>query len=177
MIDWPEILRRYGPQVWRNAYRLLGSNSDAQDVFQEAFLAAYEVSQKQAIKHWSGLLNRVTVAKSLDCLRRRYARRREATPLIDFDPADPRGTDPSESAARSELADGVRAMLADLDPREADVVCLVSIEGMSYREAGELLGISKNHVGVLLHRAKAELRARLQPDKTTNTIHDGDRLT
>ena len=33
--------------------------------------------------------------------------------------------------------------------------CLVALDGLSYPEAGEQLGVTANHAGVLLHRAKA----------------------
>ena len=50
-----------------------------------------------------------------------------------------------------------------IDPRQAEVFCLVALDGLSYPEAAGLLGITANHAGVLLTRAKAALRAKLRP--------------
>jgi DNA-directed RNA polymerase specialized sigma24 family protein len=39
MPDWDEILSPDGPAVWRTAYRIVGNRADADECFQEAFLA------------------------------------------------------------------------------------------------------------------------------------------
>ena len=44
MPDWNEILARDGPAVWRTAYRLVGNRADADECFQDVFLAALQVA-------------------------------------------------------------------------------------------------------------------------------------
>ena len=72
MPDWPEIIERDGASVWRTAYRLLGNRADADECFQEAFLAALEVSRREPVRDWGALLRRLAAARALDRLRRRY---------------------------------------------------------------------------------------------------------
>ena len=59
MPDWAEIIERDGGAVWRTAYRLLGNRADADECFQEVFLAALEVSRREPVRDWGALLRRL----------------------------------------------------------------------------------------------------------------------
>ena len=63
----------------------------------------------------------------------------------------------------------LREVLADLDARQAQVFCLACLDGLSYQEIAEQLGVTVNHVGVLLNRARATLRERLRAHGPTPT--------
>ncbi|MEZ6086646.1 MAG: sigma-70 family RNA polymerase sigma factor [Pirellulaceae bacterium] len=52
----------------------------------------------------------------------------------------------------------IESMLARLDPQEADVVRMHHLEGKSYREIGDRLGMPENSVGPLLSRARDKMR-------------------
>ena len=75
--------------------------------------------------------------------------------------ADHKGIGPLPAAEASELAEQLRLALAGLEDRHAQVFCLACLDGLSYQEIAEQLGVTVNHVGVLLNRAKATLRERL----------------
>ncbi len=157
MTDWPAVVREYGPLVWRTAYRLVGSDADAADCYQQAFLAAVRLAAAGPVRHWGGALRRLATARALDLLRaRRRARAGEFT-----DAADPR-PDPVGTAAAGELAAHLRAALAGLDPLPAELFCLVALDGLTNAAAAAELGITANHAGVLLHRTRAALRAELR---------------
>jgi len=66
MNDWEGILRDHGPTVWRTLWRLLGNRADAEDCFQETFLAALQFSRAQSVLHWSALLARLATARTVD---------------------------------------------------------------------------------------------------------------
>jgi DNA-directed RNA polymerase specialized sigma24 family protein len=76
MADWQEILNREGAAVWRTVYRILGDRADAEDCYQETFLAALEVSRHEAVRSWPALLRRLATTKSVERLRQRCRRRR-----------------------------------------------------------------------------------------------------
>jgi RNA polymerase sigma-70 factor (ECF subfamily) len=161
MTDWNAIVREYGPQVWRTAYRLLGRDADTADCFQRAFLAAVELDAADPIRSWPAILKRIATARALEQLRTRYRESRRSAELPDEAPMDPASHDPAELACGGELAAALRDALAAIDPQHAAVFCLISLEGHTNAEAAEVLGISANHAGVLLHRARAALRERL----------------
>ena len=73
-----------------------------------------------------------------------------------------RSTAPIDLAAGGELAAALRVALSAIDPVQAEVFCLVCLEELSYPDAAAVLGVTANHAGVLLHRARAALRERLR---------------
>jgi RNA polymerase sigma-70 factor (ECF subfamily) len=70
--------------------------------------------------------------------------------------------EPDQAAVASELSDHLRQALAELDSRQAQVFCLACLDGLSYAEIADQLGLSVSHVGVLLNRARLGLRERLR---------------
>ena len=161
MTDWALVVREYGPVVWRTACRLLTREADAADCFQNAFVSAVEVAAGEPVRNWPALLRRLATARALEILRSRYRREARAGQWPDESPAGPGGADPVAAACESELTESLRAALSEIDPRQAEVFCLVCLEGLSNGEAAGLVGITPNHVGVLLHRARGALRERL----------------
>lgn len=158
MTDWPAVVREHGPLVWRTAFRLLNHDADAADCFQRTFVSAVELTEP--VRHWPAVLARLATARALEQLRQRYRRRERFAALPDESPS-PVAADPLADAAASELADALRVALAAIDPVQAEVFCLVCLEGWGNRDAADHLGVTANHVGVLLHRARAALRDRL----------------
>lgn len=160
MADWPTIIREYGPLVWRTAYRLLNHDADCQDCFQQTFIAAVEWAQKDVIRHWPAVLRRLATARALEILRVRCRQRQRNSPLAG-EYADHNGEAPADFAVRGELAERLREALAEIDPSQASVFCLVCLEGMSNQEVADELGATANHVGVMLHRARQAVRRKL----------------
>ncbi|HEV3415186.1 MAG TPA: sigma-70 family RNA polymerase sigma factor [Pirellulales bacterium] len=160
-MDWSRIVELHGPTVWRVARRLLNNEADAADCFQRTFVSALELSRREPVANWGALLNRLSNARALDCLRerKRQAKRIALTP--DEGCADRRAPSPLQAAGANELAQHLREALADLDPRQGQVFCLACLEGFSYDEIADQLCVTVNHVGVLLNRARTFLRARL----------------
>jgi RNA polymerase sigma-70 factor (ECF subfamily) len=161
MPDWAEIIERDGGAVWRTAYRLLGHRADADECFQEVFLAALEVSRREAVRDWGALLRRLVSARAMDRLRRRY-RQGDSRPVADWDALPGSSPLPSQSAEDAELTGSLRAALAALPPSQAEAFLLHHLEGWSYREIAGHLTISVDAVGVLLHRARRRLRELLE---------------
>jgi RNA polymerase sigma-70 factor (ECF subfamily) len=164
MPDWDEIVRRDGPAVWRTAYRLLNNSADADECFQEAFVAALEVSRREQVKNWRALLLRLTAVRAVDRMRERY-RRRSREQIADWNALAGDEPPPSQGAEEAELAQRLRDALAQIPAQQAEVFCLHGLEGWSYQEIAEQLSLSINTVGVLLHRARKRLRELLAPDQ------------
>jgi RNA polymerase sigma-70 factor (ECF subfamily) len=161
MTDWSEIVANHGSIVWRTAHRLLGNDADAADCFQRTFLAAVEFARQRPVRHWPAFLQRLATSRALEQLRVRIRERGRRT-MFDGDPLpDPTSRDPLQLAQTCELAERLRVALAEIDPRQSQVFCLTQLEGMSYDDAASELGLTVNHVGVLLNRARSTLKERL----------------
>ncbi len=162
MTDWPEIVREHGPLVWRTAYRLLNRDADAADCFQLTFLAAFKFASGETVQNWPAILTRFCTARALEMLRVRYRERDRYTALVE----KPSGVadDPAEQATASELADRLEKALALIDPRQAEVFCLICLEGRSNLEVADGMKLTATHVGMLLHRARVALKEQLVVD-------------
>ena len=160
--DWSQIVQEHGPLVWTTVYRLLRHDADAADCFQRTFLSALMLSRTQPIRNWPGLLQRLGTARALESLRQRLRQARRLRPLVAEVAAPPGTPEPDQAASVRELSDHLREALAQLDARQAQVFCLICLDGLSYAETADQLGLSVSHVGVLLNRARLGLRERLR---------------
>lgn len=159
--DWQAIVDRHGRLVWQTAYRLLGNRADAADCFQEAFVSALAVSRREEVRDWSALLQRLATARALDRLRQRLRRGRRSDEVADWGAMLSPNPSPEESVEAAELRGKLRWAVAQLPSRQAEVFCLRCLGDMSYRQIAVELGIKRNAVGVLLHRARSRLRELL----------------
>ncbi len=155
VIDWQIVIEKHGPAVWQTAYRLLGNRTDAADCFQETFVCALELSQRQRIRSFSALLARLATTRAIDRLRRRF-RRSQCEAVSTAVPSTNPG--PAQMAQQKELIARLRESLTQLPPQEAQVFCVRYLNDMSYRQIAKALDIKTNTAGVLLHRARAKLR-------------------
>lgn len=162
MEDWTTIVQNLGPLVWRTAYRLLNHEADTADCFQRTFLAAVEFARTERVRHWPGLLVRLTTARALDQLRQSQRLAGRTAALTEDVPAVHHATDPLRAAAERELAERLRDALAGIDSQQAQVFCMACLDGMGNKEIAAAVGMTANHVGVLLHRARTALRERLR---------------
>jgi RNA polymerase sigma-70 factor, ECF subfamily len=165
MVDWSDILEIHGPAVWRTVYRMLGQQADALDCYQETFLAAYQAAERRPVNHWPSFLTSLATRRAIDVLRRRVrARRRFASLDVVPEPIDEGGS-PVEHAQGVERLDQIRALLAGLPAKQAEVFWLSGVEGMTHQDISEQLNIGAVEVRVLLHRARTRLRAALGPQR------------
>ena len=158
MIDWQQIVEEHSAVVWRTAYRLLGRIEETKDCLQDTFLSAVEVSRKQTVRNWGGLLRYLATARALDRLRDRTKHERHRDPNADPTTVASTDADPVEMAEAEELTGRLRLGIAQLPERQAEVFSLHFLERMSHREVAAVLGINANAVSAALHQARQKLR-------------------
>jgi RNA polymerase sigma factor (sigma-70 family) len=161
-LDWRQAIADHGPRVWATVFRVLGNEADAEDCFQEAFLAAFKLGQREEVRDLRALLVRAATARAIDRLRQKI---RHPAVVLDCDggePAAPGCTDPAEWMERSERAEVLRAALAKVAPQQAEAFCLKYLSDLTQREIAHELGVSESAAGVLIHRARLRLRELLE---------------
>jgi RNA polymerase sigma-70 factor (ECF subfamily) len=161
MIDWDDIMSREGPAVWRTAYRLLRNRADADECFQEAFLAALTLSGRQTVRNWTALLQRLATSRAIDRLRQRVRRQRREEPAELALSAGAEDS-PSQRIEAEELASSLRWAVTQLPERQAEAFCLNQLGDWSHQQIAEQFGMTANAVGVMLHRTKQKLQELLQ---------------
>ncbi len=150
---------RHSAAVLRLAYRLLGRDSELDDIVQEVFIYALhsidKLREPAAVKGW---LLGIAVGKVRSHLRRRYRRR-----WLAFLPHD---EVPEPEAVASdgdaELVHGVRRILDELPPEERIALVLYRIEGLTLHDAAGASGMSISTFKRRLAKGEGRFMARAQ---------------
>jgi RNA polymerase sigma-70 factor (ECF subfamily) len=155
------LFREHHEQVFRAAYRITGSVTDAEDVLQTIFLRlASNAETLNLAPNPAGYLHRAAVNAALDLVRGRAR-------LVSFDSAESAqelknpNISPEEERADRELRALLRHAVAKLGERAATVFALRYFEGYDNNQIAELLGTSPMVVAVTLHRARTRLRREI----------------
>lgn len=153
------IYEQYKGMVHTLAFHMLGNRADADEATQEAFLAAWRsLGSFRFDARFGTWLYRLAVNVCLERLRREGRRRA----LGNGHGADLlRGAAAVRSEAEGPQAD-VRAALAGLDPAYRACVVLRDLEGLSYQEIAEALGVPVGTVRSRIARGRDALRAALR---------------
>ena len=166
------LVRHYDQSVLRLALHLTGSESDAQDVYQEAFLKAYKnLGSFRFECSFYTWIYRIVTNLCLDHLRKRNVRKEDAPVAVDSSGeeysvieqfADARaGANPERDLMRRELGQKIGAALARLTPRERMVFELKHYQGLKLRTVGEMLNTTEETAKNTLFRATQKLRSAL----------------
>jgi RNA polymerase sigma-70 factor (ECF subfamily) len=161
--EWAIIVRQHSPLVWRTACRLLANEADASDCFQETFIGAWKVARREQVKNWGGMLQRIATARALDQLRKRRRDANRIEPTGDVAETQSEANGPLERTLAKELSEHLRAALVRLPEKQSAVYCLRHLNGMSYQEIAQEMGITSDAVGTILHRTAEKLRTILTP--------------
>lgn len=166
------LVRQYDSQVLRLALHLTGSEHDAEDIHQEAFLKAYRYLGNFRFEcSFYTWIYRIVTNLCLDHLRRRKSRREEQSVLLDSsgeeidllsNVSDDRpGANPARELDRKLLAAKINAALETLTPRERMVFELKHYQGLKLRTIGDMLDTTEETAKNTLFRATRKLRTHL----------------
>ncbi len=156
-----QVFQAHCGRVFRAAYRITGNAGDAEDVLQTVFLRMLRQDWTSGgVKSLESYLHRAAVNAALDVLR---SRRSQATvPLEEAAFAcDPR-LQPDRRQDVRELRASLRAAIAHLSPRAAEMFALRYFEGYGNQEIARMLGTSPGEVAVSLHRSRTRLQQELR---------------
>jgi RNA polymerase sigma-70 factor (ECF subfamily) len=157
-----QLLERYEKPVYHHALRMVGNPEDAADLTQEVFLKVWQgLPAFQGDSAFSTWLYRVTGNVCIDFHRREKKRRGDlsleggegALSAALPDPApSPHGALEAKERSQS-LEDG----LAQLSDEHRQVLILREINGLSYEEIAQALGLSPGTVKSRIARARLSL--------------------
>lgn len=163
-----DLIQPYQDRLFNTLYRLLGSQEDAAEILQEALIRAF-----RALKTYQGgssiytWLYRISVNVALSSKRKQRLRSLGGQTSLDSAPCDVPDRDeenrPGRSLELKERQELVQKALAEVGETYRVVLILKDIEGLRYEEIGDILDIPVGTVRSRLHRARAEMREKLQP--------------
>lgn len=160
---WEEIVREHSSRVYRLSYRLTGNPHEAEDLTQDVFVRVFRSLDSYRPGTFEGWLHRITTNLFLDKVRRKQRIRFDALSeeLSARLPLRASGTDPEEVFEMTHLDSEIQLALMALPPQFRAAVVLCDIEGYSYDEVAQTLGIKMGTVRSRIHRGRALLRQSL----------------
>lgn len=167
-----QLFNKHQKRVYNIALQMLGDESEAADITQEAFVKVYrslsKLNSDAAFVTW---LKTITINLCRDILRKRgntkvssldEPKTADDGSEIAFDVPD--STNDPEKKLQSALVEGaVRSAISRLAPYYREVVVMACIDGMSIDEIAKVLGSPAGTIKSRLSRARTELKRHLAP--------------
>jgi len=170
-LAFEELVHHHDRAVLRLALRLTGSESDAQDIYQEAFLKAYKkLGSFRFESCFSTWIYRIVTNLCMDHLRRKHLRNEHGSEVAtaegeNYDRLDAvsagRTSEPDTALARRELGFRINSALQRLTPRERVIFELKHYHGLKLRTIGAVISASEQAVKTSFFRATQKMRAGL----------------
>jgi RNA polymerase sigma-70 factor (ECF subfamily) len=154
-------------RLYRAAWALCGSREDAEDLVQDTY--ARVLSKPRMLRNDDDLGYLLRVLHNTFISRHRTAQRRPRTePFAEgADPADLR---PELRPDAALAARDIFAVIAELPDDFRDALVAVDVAGLSYREAGKLLGTKEATITSRLHRARKLVVAALGQESSAEGV-------
>jgi RNA polymerase sigma factor (sigma-70 family) len=147
-------------KCYRFAYNMLQNESDAEDVIQELLIKVWQrkdqfilIENKEA---WS-----MTVTRNL-AIDKIRARKTASQDISDYHFLKDHGATPDVLAEEKETLKIVMEVMNGLPENQRQIVHLRDVEGYTYREIAEMLGLTEEQVKVNLFRARQRLKEKLK---------------
>jgi RNA polymerase sigma-70 factor, ECF subfamily len=155
--DLEALFRHHWPRAYRAAYLVVHDSAAAEDIAQEAFLAAVRsldrFDRRRPFGPW---LHRIVVNRAIDWSRARALRREAGDAALEAAAAAP---GPDNPHARS-----LASALAELSPEQRAVIVLRHLLDYTPGEIAELTGLPRGTVNSRLRRGLDDLAERLGED-------------
>jgi RNA polymerase sigma-70 factor (ECF subfamily) len=166
--DWLlQTFERHRDRLRSVAYRILGSQSEADDAVQEAWIRLGR-TDRQDVENLAGWLTTVVARVCIDALRSRKAHAEVPFEATAQEPIDEQGADPeADLALASSLGPALMVVLDSLAPAERVAFVLHDLFGVSFDEIAGLVGRTPVAARQLASRARRRVRGAA-------TINDAD---
>ena len=164
------LVEKHSHSLFRVAYRMTGSEHDAEEIVQETFLRAYQqrnsFEARSSVGTW---LYRIAVNGSIDLLRKRKRHEAHLEPLDSDEPCAPAVSLASSSPGAdrlvysAQLSKRVAGVLEELSSVERAAFVLRHYEECSIEEIAKSLGVNSNAAKQAVFRAVQKMRKALEP--------------
>ena len=175
-VSYGVLYDRYASQVYNYCLRLTGSQEDASDATQEAFVNVLRRLQEddRPVLEFSSYLFAAARHESYALMRQRVRTHPTDSPPAERGRVADVETDPERSALLHDSQQSVRDANAQLPPRHREVLALREVAGRSYEEIGATMGISENAAAQLIFRARSKLREAMTAGAVASVVATTD---
>ncbi len=170
-----ELFRRHQRRVHGTLYRILGSNSDIDDLMQEAFIQVFKsLPSFRAEAKLATWIDRITVRVAYRYIGKRMRQPRlESTQDMQSE-VPSSGAEPHGQAASREAIRRLYEALGQLSPAARIAFALHEIDGRTVAEVAEIVGASKSACKLRIWRARRTLFGIARTDPVLAELLDSD---
>jgi len=159
---WGDLYREYAPAIFRFCRRAMPTREDAEDATMEIFMKLRDkLAQYDQSRSFTAWLYKVSANHCWDMLRRRRVRQDKETEDVTEIPLEAPEPNQLEKLIEERTSEEVRRALDKLGLRARMALVMRYYSDMSYDEIADALGVRRAFVGVVLLRARHELRQAL----------------
>lgn len=158
---WDEIVAQHSAQVYRLAYRLTGNRHDAEDLTQDVFIRVFRSLDTYEPGNFNGWIHRITTNLFLDKARRNSRYRMDGFTEGAEERLRSLGDGPETIMNNTEFDADIEVALASITEEFRVAVVLCDVEGLSYDEIADVLGVKVGTVRSRIHRGRTQLRQAL----------------
>ncbi|HMD44338.1 MAG TPA: sigma-70 family RNA polymerase sigma factor [Candidatus Acidoferrum sp.] len=159
---WGDLYKEYAPAIFRFCRRAMPTREDAEDATMEVFMKLRnKLSQYDQSRSFTAWLYKVAANHCWDMLRRRKIRQDREIGEIEDMPLEAPEPNQLEKLIEERSSEEVRKALEKLGVRARMALVMRYYSDMSYDEIADALGVRRAFVGVVLLRARHELRQAL----------------
>ena len=159
---WGDLYREYAPAIFRFCRRAMPTREDAEDATMEIFMKLHgKLIQYDQSRSFTAWLYKVAANHCWDMLRRRRVRQDKETEDVTEMPLEAPEPNQLEKLIEERTSEEVRRALDKLGLRARMALVMRYYSEMSYDEIADALGVRRAFVGVVLLRARHELRQAL----------------
>jgi len=160
---WGELYHEYAPAIFRFCRRAMPTREDAEDATMEIFMKLKgKLGQYDTTRSFSAWLYKVAANHCWDILRRRRIRQDKETEDVESVPLEHPEPSQLEKLIEQRSSEEVRKALEKMGARARLALVMRYYSDMSYDEIADALGVRRAFVGVVLLRARHELRQALE---------------
>ena len=159
---WGELYREYAPAIFRFCRRAMPTREDAEDATMDIFMKLKDkLVQYDPSRSFTAWLYKVAANHCWDLLRRRKSRQDKETEDLENVPLEHPDPNQLDRLIEQRTSEEVRRALDKLGARARMALVMRYYSDMSYDEIADALGVRRAFVGVVLLRARHELRQAL----------------
>ncbi|HTC65266.1 MAG TPA: sigma-70 family RNA polymerase sigma factor [Candidatus Saccharimonadales bacterium] len=171
---WGELYREYAPAIFRFCRRAMPTREDAEDATMDIFVKVRQkLSQYDATRPFSAWLYTVAANHCWDLLRRRKLRQDLETGEVENMPLEHPDPGQLEQLVQQRTSQEIRRAMDKLPSRSRMALVLRYYSEMSYDDIASTLGVRRTFVGVVLLRARHQLREILEGKVSANLATGG----
>ncbi len=158
---WESVVHAQTRRIYNLCYRFTGQRQEAEDLTQEVFVRVFRTLEKFDPNQGSLNVWMYRVARNLLIDHYRATRRDRMTSSLDddtpFELKDTKAPSPHRAAELGELRETLQKALTRLSPELREAIVMRDLQGMEYREIGQVLAIPDGTVKSRINRGRAEL--------------------